>query len=59
MPQRPFCNAAVWVGQRYCATCLNYLPPPEEEGHFCPQCGIRVASPQEICHQCATLPEIA
>jgi predicted RNA-binding Zn-ribbon protein involved in translation (DUF1610 family) len=60
MPQCPICNAAVWVGQRYCTTCDNYLPHPEEEDHFCPQCGIRVASQQEICHKCkATLPEIA
>lgn len=60
MPQCPICNAAVWVGQRYCTTCNNYLPHPEEEDHFCPQCGIRVASQQEICHKCkATLPEIA
>lgn len=60
MPQCPICNAAVWVGQRYCPTCDNYLPHPEEEDHFCPQCGIQVASQQEICHKCkATLPEIA
>ncbi|MEW6386621.1 MAG: SH3 domain-containing protein [Thermodesulfobacteriota bacterium] len=59
MPQCPYCNAAVWVGQHYCATCLNYLPRPEEERHFCPQCGIRVASPEELCPSCATLPEIA
>ncbi len=60
MSQCPVCNAAVWVGQRYCATCDNYLPHPEEEDHFCPQCGIRVAPQQEICPKCnATLPEIA
>jgi predicted RNA-binding Zn-ribbon protein involved in translation (DUF1610 family) len=60
MPQCPICNTAVWVGQRYCTTCDNYLPHPEEEDHFCPQCGIRVASQQVICHKCkATLPEIA
>src|SRR5271157_2262100 len=54
------CNAAVWMGQRYCATCDNYLPHPEEEDHFCPQCGIRVAPQQGICHKCkTTLPEIA
>ena len=60
MPQCPFCKAAVWVGQRYCATCLNDLPQPEGEDHFCPQCGSRVASPEEICRQCeATLAESA
>jgi hypothetical protein len=60
MPQCPICNAAVWVGERYCATCDNYLPHPEEEDHFCPQCSIRVAPQQEICHKCkAALLEIA
>lgn len=58
--QCPICNTAVWVGQGYCATCDNYLPHPEEEDHFCPQCGIRVASQQKICHKCrAILPEMA
>ncbi len=60
MPQCPICNAAVWVGERYCATCNNYLPHPEEEDYFCPRCNIRVAPQQEICHKCkAALPEIA
>ena len=60
MPQCPICKAAVWVGERYCPTCDNYLPHPEEEDHFCPRCGIRVAPQQEICHKCkAALPEIA
>lgn len=60
MPQCPICNAAVWVGERYCATCDNYLPHPEEEDHFCPQCSIRVAPQQETCHKCkAALPESA
>jgi hypothetical protein len=60
MPQCPICNAAIWVGERYCATCDNYLPHPEEEDHFCPQCGIRVAPQQKICHKCkAALPEVA
>jgi len=60
MPQCPICNAAVWVGQRYCATCDAYLPHSKEEDHFCPQCGIRVAPQQEICHKCnASLPEMA
>jgi hypothetical protein len=60
MPQCPICNAAVWVGERHCATCGNYLPPPEEGDHFCPQCSMRVAPQQEICHKCkTTLPGIA
>ena len=60
MPQCPICNAAVWVGESYCATCNNYLPHLEEEDHFCPRCGIRVAPQQKICHKCkAALPEIA
>ncbi len=60
MPQCPICNAAAWAGQRYCANCDNYIPHPEEEDHFCPRCGIRVAPHQEICHKCkAALSEIA
>jgi hypothetical protein len=60
MPQCPICNAAVWEGERYCATCDNYLPRPEEKDHFCPQCSIRVAPQKEICPKCkAALPEIA
>ncbi len=60
MPQCPICNTAVWVGERYCPTCDNYLPRPEEKDHFCPRCGLRVAPQQEICHKCKTaLPEIA
>jgi predicted nucleic acid-binding Zn ribbon protein len=60
MSQCPICNAAIWIGQRYCSTCDSYLPNPEEEDHFCPQCGIRVAPQQEICHKCkASLQEIA
>jgi hypothetical protein len=59
MPQCPICNAAIWIGQRYCSTCDNYLPNPEEEDLFCPKCGIRVAPQQEICHKCnASLPEM-
>ena len=58
--QCPICNTAVWIGQRYCPTCDNYLPQPEEGDTFCPRCGIRVASQQEICHRCKTsLPAIA
>jgi hypothetical protein len=60
MPQCPICIAAVWVGQRYCATFDNYLPHPEEKDHFCPQCSIRMAPQQGICHKCkAALPGIA
>jgi hypothetical protein len=60
MPQCPICNAATWIGQRYCSTCDSYLPNPEEEGRFCPKCSIRVAPQQEICHKCnASLQEMA
>ena len=60
MSQCPICNAATWIGQRYCSTCDNYLPDPGEEDHFCPKCGIRVAPQQEICHKCnATLSKMA
>ncbi len=60
MPQCPICNAAVWAGEHYCATCGNYLPHPEEEDLFCPQCSIRVAPEQEICPKCkAALPDFA
>ena len=60
MSQCPICNASTWIGQRYCSTCDSYLPNPEEEDHFCPQCHIRVGPSQELCHKCnARLPEIA
>jgi hypothetical protein len=60
MPQCPICNAAIWIGQRYCSTCDSYLPNPEEENRFCPKCSIRVAPQQEICHKCnASLQEMA
>ena len=60
MSQCPICNAATWIGQRYCSTCDSYLPGPTEEDHVCPQCGIRVAPHQKICHKCnASLPEMA
>jgi SH3 domain-containing protein len=60
MPQCPICHAAVWVGESYCATCDNYLPHAEEDDRFCPQCNIRVAPQQEICHKCkAVLPKIS
>lgn len=59
MSQCPICNAATWIGQRYCSTCDSYLPKPGEEDHFCPKCGIRVAPQQEICHKCnASLSEV-
>ena len=59
MPQCPICNAAIWIGQRYCSTCDSYLPNPEEEDRFCPKCRIRVAPQQKICHKCnASLPEM-
>ncbi|MFZ2087813.1 MAG: zinc ribbon domain-containing protein, partial [Desulfobaccales bacterium] len=60
MPQCPICKAAIWVGQRYCSTCDNYLPHPGEADHFCPRCGIRMAPQQKLCHKCkATLPHLA
>ena len=60
LSQCPICNAAIWIGQRYCSTCDSYLPNPEAEDHFCPQCGIGVAPQQETCHKCnASLPEMA
>lgn len=55
MAQCPNCNAAIWSGERYCSTCDSYLPAPEEEAHFCPQCGTRVAPRQELCHKCNLL----
>jgi predicted RNA-binding Zn-ribbon protein involved in translation (DUF1610 family) len=59
MSQGPICNAATWIGQRYCSNCNSYLPDPGEEDHFCPKCGIRVAPQQETCHKCnASLPEM-
>jgi len=60
MSQCPICNAAIWIGQRYCSTCDSYLPNPGEEDHFCPKCGIRVTPQQEFCHKCnASLSEKA
>lgn len=59
MPQCPICNAAVWVGQRYCSTCDHPLPRSEGEEYFCPQCGASLASPKETCQKCQVpLPEI-
>ncbi len=60
MSQCPICKTAVWAGQRYCSTCDNYLPHPEEANYFCPRCGIQVAPQQKLCHKCkATLPQLA
>lgn len=57
MPQCPACKAPYEVGQRYCGLCDSYLLHPEAGDYFCPQCGIRVAPNQEICHKCnARLP---
>jgi hypothetical protein len=60
MSQCPICNAATWIGPRYCSTCDSYLRNPEEEDHFCPQCGSRVGPQQELCHKRnASLTEMA
>ncbi len=59
MPQCPICNAAVWVGQQYCTTCTNPLPNTDEEKYICPQCGIPLATPQEICQSCKVTQEIS
>lgn len=60
MPQCPSCKAPYELGQRYCDQCDSYLLHPEEGDYFCPQCGIRVAPNQEICHKCnAKLPKTA
>ena len=56
MPQCPICNTAIWVGQQYCTTCDHPLSPPEQEIHLCPQCGLRVTAPQEICEKCKEPP---
>lgn len=52
MPQCPTCKAQYEIGQRYCENCESYLLNPEEGDYFCPQCGIRVAPQQEVCHKC-------
>lgn len=52
MPQCPNCKTPYEIGQRYCQNCESYLLEPEKGDHFCPQCGIRVAATQEICHKC-------
>lgn len=59
MPQCPNCNAAVWVGQQYCTTCTNPLPHTDEEKYICPQCGIPLATPQELCQSCKVTQEIS
>jgi hypothetical protein len=53
MPQCPTCKAQYEIGQRYCKNCESYLLNPEEGDYFCPQCGIRVAPRQEVCHKCS------
>ena len=52
MPQCPTCQAQYEVGRRYCEQCDSYLLNAEEGDYFCPECGIRVASHQEVCHKC-------
>ena len=39
-------------GQRYCSICGSFLLHPEQGDTFCPQCGVRVSSKQEFCHEC-------
>jgi hypothetical protein len=56
MPRCPTCNAAVWVGQQHCTTCCQPLPPPEGENYLCPQCGLSLATSQEICQKCNPSP---
>ncbi|MGQ9689568.1 MAG: double zinc ribbon domain-containing protein [Desulfobaccales bacterium] len=52
MPQCPTCKTPYELGQRYCQTCESYLLDLEKGDYFCPQCGIRVAPGQEVCHKC-------
>jgi Double zinc ribbon len=52
MPQCPHCQNPYEVGQRYCSTCGSFLLHPEQGDTFCPQCGVRVSSRQEFCHEC-------
>lgn len=52
MPQCPHCQIPYEVGQRYCSTCGSFLLHPEQGDTFCPQCGVRVSSRQEFCHEC-------
>ncbi len=52
MPQCPHCQTEYDQGQRYCSVCGSFLLHPEEGDTFCPQCGVRVSSRQEFCHEC-------
>jgi len=52
MPQCPHCQTSYEKGQRYCSVCGSFLLHPEEGDTFCPQCGVRVSSRQEFCHEC-------
>ena len=52
MPQCPHCQTPYDKGQRYCSVCGSFLLHPEEGDTFCPQCGVRVSSRQEYCHEC-------
>ncbi len=52
MPQCPHCQTEYDKGQRYCSVCGSFLLHPEEGDTFCPQCGVRVSSRQEFCHEC-------
>jgi len=52
MPQCPHCQTPYTEGQRYCSVCGSFLLHPEEGDTFCPQCGVRVSSRQEFCHEC-------
>ena len=52
MPQCPTCKTTYELGQRYCQNCESYLLDLEKGDYFCPQCGIRVAPNQEVCHKC-------
>jgi predicted RNA-binding Zn-ribbon protein involved in translation (DUF1610 family) len=52
MLQCPHCQTEYQPGQRYCSVCGSFLLHPEEGDTFCPQCGVRVSSRQEFCHEC-------
>jgi hypothetical protein len=52
MPQCAHCQTPYEEGQRYCNACGSFLLHPEEGDTFCPQCGIRVSSRQDFCHEC-------
>lgn len=52
MPQCPHCQTPFETGQRYCSVCGSFLLHPEQGDTFCPQCGVRVSSRQQFCHEC-------